>query len=187
MAAERLVVEAFAIVPVVDQNVGKVAKVVEALVMVPVVDQKVGRVAKVVEALVIVPVVDQNVGKVAKVVEALSKVVDEATLRFPAKYPSPLTDKSQPGLLVPMPILPEVSIRARSTAPVWKIRLSLPRVRIVKSAALLVKIAASSTLFSMKRRMALPLVVFSMRNSTLEPVFFTCKSMPDAGAVPIPT
>ena len=59
-----------------------------------------------VEALVMVPFVDQKVGSVAYVVEAFSVYVVVATVRFPAKNPLPFTERSWPGLVVPMPTLP---------------------------------------------------------------------------------
>ena len=41
-------------------------------------------------------------------VEAFNVYVVVATVRFPAKNPLPFTERSWPGVVVPMPTLPDV-------------------------------------------------------------------------------
>ena len=61
----------------------------------------------VVEALVMVPLVDQKFVAVKLVDEAFNVYVVVATVRLPAKNPLPFMDRSCPGVVVPMPTLPE--------------------------------------------------------------------------------
>jgi len=106
--AEKLMVkaevEALVIVPVVEFKV----------VMVPVVDQKLVPVRLVDEALVMVPLVDQKFVAVKLVEEAFNVYVVVATVRLPAKNPLPFTERSCPGVVVPMPMLPVLIILIRS-------------------------------------------------------------------------
>ena len=50
------------------------------------------------------------------VVEAFNVYVVVATVRFPAKYPLPFTERSCPGVVVPMPTRPAFVIRTFSVA-----------------------------------------------------------------------
>ena len=84
-----------------------VKALVEALVMVPVVEFKV----------VIVPLVDQKFVAVRLVDEAFNVYVVVATVRFPAKNPLPFTERSWPGVVVPMPTSPLLVIRTASEPP----------------------------------------------------------------------
>ena len=53
------------------------------------------------------------------VVEAFSSVVEEATFRFPAKYPLPLTERSWPGVVVPMPTRPALTGAEDTVDPLY--------------------------------------------------------------------
>src|SRR3989344_538397 len=64
--------------------------------------------------VVMVPLVDQKLVAVKLVEEALSVYVVVATVRFPAKNPLPFTERSWPGVVVPMPTLPSDCILIRS-------------------------------------------------------------------------
>ena len=59
-------------------------------------------------------VVGKKVGNVAWVVEAFSVYVVVATVRLPAKNPLPFTERSCPGVVVPMPTLPALEIDKRT-------------------------------------------------------------------------
>ena len=81
----------------------------------------------VVEALVIVPFVDQKFVAVKLVEEAFNVYVVVATVRFPAKNPLPFTERSWPGVVVPMPTLPVEVNRANSVLTDWKIIDLVPK------------------------------------------------------------
>ena len=63
----------------------------------------------------VVAFVDQKFVAVRFVDEAFNIVVVEAMSKLPVKNPLPTTDKRCPGLVVPMPTLPEFRIRILST------------------------------------------------------------------------
>ena len=80
----------------------------------------------VVEALVIVPLVDQRLVAVKLVEEAFNVYVVVAMVRFPAKYPLPFTERSCPGVVVPMPTRPDDK-RVRVELPFVSSVILLPR------------------------------------------------------------
>ena len=68
-------------------------------------------------ALVIFEVPIHSVVAVKFVEEAFSVYVVVATVRFPAKNPLPFTERSWPGVVVPMPTLPLPFITIFATLP----------------------------------------------------------------------
>ena len=73
----------------------------------------------VVEALVICPLVDQKLVAVKLVDEAFSVYVVVATARFPAKNPLPFTERSWPGVVVPMPTRPALTGAEDTVDPLY--------------------------------------------------------------------